>query len=753
MFSRIVVIAMMIFGLSAGLTGCGGGGGGGTGSATLQSIAVTPSNQSLGIGASQAYTATGTYSDATTQNISASVTWASSSSSVASISASGVASTLTLGSTTISAMLNGKTGSAPLTVTTVTLQSISVAPANQSLGLGASQAYTATGTYSDATTQNISASVTWASSASSVASISASGVASALTLGSTTISATLNGKTGSAPLTVTTVTLQSISVTPANQSLGLSASQAYTATGTYSDATTQNISTSVTWTSSTPSIASISASGVASALLAGSTNISATASGKSGTTPLTVTAITLKSIAVTPAFVSINTAATQQLIATGTYSDGTTAPITSSITWATTDATIATVSTAGLVTGVAPQNGLAITATSGGFSGMSRVSVTLPANALVSISLAPQSMWIGQTFPLPFVAANFGSRGSNYTLVSWSSNNPAVATVDNSTGLVAALAAGTTTLTATTGTLSTFNTLTVTAPPLISITVLPANSTIASGATVQMTATGVYTDTNLNKDITSSVTWSSSNPAAVTVNATTGVATGVAAGSAMISAVSGGVTGTTVATVPATAPPPTTPTTVTLLPIADNTIIFSSTNPATETNAFPTGTLAVGCSWNVWFDSLAGMWIQDSVCAQSLVKFNLLAIPAGKTIVSATLRLQTNIYGVGYVPRSWFVRALGSSWLGNVTWNSALSFQYYLASASNYFPPTYVSQIYNIDQTNTVRNWVSGAYVNNGLEFGISNVLFPYATSLDAFDFFSSEDSGGRGPKLIVTYQ
>jgi uncharacterized protein YjdB len=555
------------------------------------------------------------------------------------------------------------------------------------------------------------------------------------------------GGTGSA-------TLQSIAVTPSNQSLGIGATQAYTATGTYSDATTQNISASVTWASSASSITSINVSGVASALIAGSTNISAAVSGVTGTTPLTVTAKTLKSIAVTPAFASITTVGTQQLTATGTYSDGTTAPITSSITWATTDATIATVSTAGLVTGVAPQNGLAITATSGGFSGMSRVSVTPSTNALVSLSVVPQPMVIGETFPFPTVNATFQLIGSTYPFVYWTSSDPTVASVDNTQGLITAIKAGTTTLTATSGSLSATYNLTVSPPPLISITVLPASPTIASGATVQMIATGVYTDTNLNKDITSSVTWSSSNPALVTVSAA-GLARGVAAGSATISAASSGVTGNTVATVPAPTTPPTTPTTVTLLPIADNTIIFSSTNAAKETTAFPTGTLAVGCSWNVWFDSLAGMWIQDSVCAQSLVKFNLAAIPAGKTIVSATLRLQTNIYGVGYVPRSWFVRALATNanWGASVTWNSALSFQYYLASASNYFPPTYVSQIYNIDQTNTVRNWVGGTYVNNGLEFGISNVLFPYATSLDAFDFFSSEDPSGRGPKLIVTYQ
>lgn len=54
-----------------------------------------------------------------------------------------------------------------------------------------------------------------------------------------------------------------------------------------------------------------------------------------------------------------------------------------------------------------------------------------------------------------------------------------------------------------------------------------------------------------------------------------------------------------------------------------------------------------------------------------------------------------------------------------------------------------------------MRNWVAGSYQNNGFEFVLGNYLIPnmYDISLDQFEFHSSEDSGGRGPKLIVTYQ
>jgi hypothetical protein len=137
------------------------------------------------------------------------------------------------------------------------------------------------------------------------------------------------------------------------------------------------------------------------------------------------------------------------------------------------------------------------------------------------------------------------------------------------------------------------------------------------------------------------------------------------------------------------------------------------------------------------------------------VQFNLSSL-AGKTIISAALQLQTSSYGVGYNPRQWHVHALSSGWSGNtVTWNIASNFLHYTYSETTHNPPIYSNQLFTIDETNTVRNWVSGAYLNDGFALGQSDLSFPnpYAVSIDAFEFFSREDSSGRGPKLIVTYQ
>src|SRR5205814_701539 len=149
------------------------------------------------------------------------------------------------------------------------LQSIDVTPANPSIAKGLTQQFTATGTYNNSSTQNITGSVTWASGTASTATIGAGGLASGVAVGTSTIGATLGAAYRYTILTVTAPVLQSIAVTPANPSIAKGLTQQFTATGTYSDSSTQNITASVTWTSSTPATATISATGLATGVVAG----------------------------------------------------------------------------------------------------------------------------------------------------------------------------------------------------------------------------------------------------------------------------------------------------------------------------------------------------------------------------------------------------------------------------------------------------------------------------------------------------
>ena len=111
--------------------------------------------------------------------------------------------------------------------------------------------------------------------------------------GTTTITATSGNISGSTTLTVTPATLVSITVTPANPSIVLGTTEQFTATGTYSDNSTQDMTTSVTWSSSAGSVATISnaagSNGKATSVAAGTTTITATSGNISGSTTLTVT--------------------------------------------------------------------------------------------------------------------------------------------------------------------------------------------------------------------------------------------------------------------------------------------------------------------------------------------------------------------------------------------------------------------------------------------------------------------------------
>jgi uncharacterized protein YjdB len=264
--------------------------------ATLTSIAVTPANPSIAAGTTEQFTATGTFSDNTTHDITSQVTWASATTSVATINATtGLATAVAAGTSSISATLNGVTGSTVLTVTPpAALLSIAVTPANPSVAVGLVEPFTAMGTFSDNTTHDITNQVTWASASPAVATISNAaglhGVATGVAVGTSTISASLGGVTGSTTLTVTPVALEMIMVTPVNTSLVQGQTEQFMAMGMYSDNSTKDLTSQVTWASASPAVATITAGGLATAVAPGTSSISAAFDGMSGSTQLTVNA-------------------------------------------------------------------------------------------------------------------------------------------------------------------------------------------------------------------------------------------------------------------------------------------------------------------------------------------------------------------------------------------------------------------------------------------------------------------------------
>jgi hypothetical protein len=179
-------------------------------SATLTTIQVTPFAPTLPIGYATPFQATGIYSDNSTQDLTALVTWQSTVTSVASVSnaaaTKGRVSPLAEGTTDIQATYQGITGSTTLTVTAATLQTITVSPSPASVAAGQTVQLTASGDFGGGLVLDITSYVTWLSSDTSIAAVSnaatSHGQAKGLAAGTATITAVKGSVMGTTTLTV-----------------------------------------------------------------------------------------------------------------------------------------------------------------------------------------------------------------------------------------------------------------------------------------------------------------------------------------------------------------------------------------------------------------------------------------------------------------------------------------------------------------------------------------------------------------------
>jgi len=149
------------------------------------------------------------------------------------------------------------------------------------------------------------------------------------------------------------VQMISISVAPSTPTIPKGLTQQFFATGNFNNGTTQNITGSVVWSSSAPGVASIASGGLATTVTQGNTTIKATSAALSGSTVAAVGPPVLQSIRITPQMTAIPKGRTQQFVATGILTDGTTQDVTNSVQWTSTAIGVATINPAGLATGVA----------------------------------------------------------------------------------------------------------------------------------------------------------------------------------------------------------------------------------------------------------------------------------------------------------------------------------------------------------------------------------------------------------------
>jgi uncharacterized protein YjdB len=418
--------------------------------APVATVAVAPTTQSVVEGSSATFTAT--LKDGSGNVLTGRlVMWHSTDNHIATIDPSGVATGVKEGTVTITAMSEGKMGSATLTVTAVPVATVAVSPATQTVIDGSTTpAFTAT--MKDAGGNVLTGrAVAWSSSDNGTATINpATGVATGVSPGTVTITATSEGKTGTASLTVEPAPVATVAVAPPSQSVDVgSSAPAFIAT-TRDGGGTVVTGRVVTWSSSDDGIATInSATGVATGVSVGTVTITATSEGKIGTASLTVTPPPVASVAVTPPSQTVLQGSTAPAYTATTRDGGGNVVTGRVVTWSSSDDGIATIDNSGVATGVAPGT-VTITATSEGKTGTASLEVDPVPVASVTVTPIIASVATGGTTQLTATVRDAANNILTGRVVTWSSGDETVATVDNN-GLVTGIAAllGATTITAT----------------------------------------------------------------------------------------------------------------------------------------------------------------------------------------------------------------------------------------------------------------------------------------------------------------
>ena len=388
------------------------------------------------------------------------------------------------------------------------LNSLSISASATNNAAGLSEQLTAMANLSDGSSSVANSTVTWTSDNTAVLTIDSTGLATGLKAGTATVTATKGDFTSALTLTVTDAALMSMSIGQASVSLPLGSTQALVATGTYSDGSSKSIASGVTWSASNGH-STVSTTGTVTASSLGTSVVTATVGGISSTVTIQSTSAVLRSIAVTGSdgatTLSLAKGLGQQLKATGTFSDGSTQDLSQSVRWTASGSNVAVSSTGMLST--ASVGTATVTATDAATSIAGTLNATVSPAMLSSLAITrPSSIAAGLNSALTLTGTySDGTTSTTLSNVNWTSQSAATATVA-SNGLVAGVAKGSTTLTATVGALSATTTVTVTDPVVQTLTISSVLSTIANGASTTLTAIANFSD-NTVQTVTSAVQW------------------------------------------------------------------------------------------------------------------------------------------------------------------------------------------------------------------------------------------------------
>lgn len=504
----------------------------------IATIAVVPATDTVVV--TQTLQLTAVAKDAQGGTLSGrAMAWITSDPARATVSSTGLLTGVSPGAVTITASAEGKTGTASITIKEKPVAAVILSPVQVSIETGQTRQLTAQVTDDQGNTLTGRA-ITYTSDNTGVATVSSAGLVTGVAIGSARITATSEGKSGTADVTVTPVAVANVQISPPTADLIIGQSTTLAAVPT--DAKGNVLpGRSASWTSGAPSIASVSQTGVVTAVGVGNAVIFATVEGKTGSATVSVRRLAVTSVAVAPSSSNIGVGASVQLGAT--VRSGATILTDRVVGWSSSNEAVATVSSTGRVTGL-KAGAVTITATSEGVSGTAFVAVGI---ASIVVSPTPTSVVARQTRQLTAVARDATNAIVAGVPFQWSSASTAIATVDGN-GLVTGVAAGTVAISAAVGTVSGSASVSVTPQPVANVVVAPTTPNVAAGQSVQLTAT--LTDAAGNVLTGRVIQWSSSNQLRATVNSSGLVTTSPTnKGTVTITATSEGKSGSATVTV------------------------------------------------------------------------------------------------------------------------------------------------------------------------------------------------------------
>lgn len=313
---------------------------------TVRQVVVSPVSPKLARGLRLQFRATAILTDGTSQDVTTVAAWSvkdTRGSDVVSIDPDGLVTADNLGQARVAARYNLTTGATLLEVTPAALTALSLNPATASIAKGTPAAFTATGEFSDGSTEDVTARVSFSVSdvmGSGVAAIDASGVALGLAAGVASVRAELSGITATARLTVTAATATSLQLRPSDVSISKGLTQRFTALAGFSDGTTQDVSTVAAWDAIDVvgfAVARIDRTGLATGDRVGKARITCNFGGRVATTMLEVKAAIPLTLTLTPMLSRVAKGRVTRFQAILNYSDGSTTDVSDAATWQVSD--------------------------------------------------------------------------------------------------------------------------------------------------------------------------------------------------------------------------------------------------------------------------------------------------------------------------------------------------------------------------------------------------------------------------------